>query len=192
MAIDPSAYTFTRITLPGIDSVPRVYDINNRGDIVGETKALDGFLLRNGEVTILDVPGSTRTLAYGVNDRGDVVGTYLDQESSPHGFLYSHGDYTSLDVPGSDYTQLTGINNRGQIVGSASGDETVAGGYVYENGAFNKITVPGNPDAFLIPDGINNQGVIVGSTSNEAFVLDSGELTLVDNPLSNISSTSGT
>ncbi|WP_043341888.1 hypothetical protein [Belnapia moabensis] len=186
MAIDQSAYTFTPVTLPGIDGVPLLQDINNRGDIVGEFDALHGFLLRNGEVTVLDVPGAIRTVAQGINDRGDIVGTYLDPEFILHGFLYRHGDYTLLDIPGADYTDVTGINNRGQVVAfvSAGSTGTEPGGYIYENGAWSKITAPGNPNAYLVPDSINNRGVIVGSSENEGFVLDDGQLTLVDNPLS--------
>ena len=184
MAIDPSAYTITKITQLGTYEPARVTDINNRGDIVGED-GYDGILLRDGVVTDLRVPGSTRTLANAINDKGDIVGTYTDAEVQLHGFLYSQGKYTLLDIPGAGYTDVTGINNRGQIVAFASdGDtETEPGGYIYEKGEWTKIDVPGDPDAFLVPDGVNNRGVIVGSSGNDGFVLDRGELTLVDNPV---------
>ena len=55
-----------------------------------------------------------------INDRGQIVGYYLDNASNPHGFIYFDGTYTSFDVPlpgGSSSSQGWGINNYGQIVG---------------------------------------------------------------------------
>jgi probable HAF family extracellular repeat protein len=185
VAFDPSNYTFTKLTQFGDYDPPTLYDINNKGEIIGET-GVKGILLRNGVVTDVIVPGAVRTIPQGINDKGDIVGTYTDPDFSLHGFLYSQGDYTQLDIPGAGRTDVTGINNRGQIVAFAAdgGTATEPGGYIYEKGEWSKIEVINDPDAFLVPDGINNRGVIVGSTSNEAFVLEGGQLTLVDNPLS--------
>src|SRR5205085_7477310 len=69
--------------------------------------------------TTLDVPGSTLTLAHGINDSGQIVGGY--DHAGPggirHGFLLSGGSYTLFDVPGSTLTNANGINNLGQIAG---------------------------------------------------------------------------
>jgi probable HAF family extracellular repeat protein len=46
-----------------------------------------GFLLDNGTYTTLDVPGSTSTQAWGINDSGEIVGTYADAGGGQHGFL---------------------------------------------------------------------------------------------------------
>ncbi|MBL6458687.1 hypothetical protein JMJ55_25450 [Belnapia sp. T6] len=189
MAIDQSAYTFNPITLPGIGVVPQLADINNHGDIVGhidDASGEHGFLLRGGDVTILDVPGANGTVATSVNDAGDIVGYYLSPDIALHGFLYSHGTFTTLDIPGASSTELTGINDRGQIVGfaSASSADAPSGGFIFDNGAFTRITVPDHPDAFLVPQGINNHGVIVGVSGNEGFVLEGDHLTTLDNPFS--------
>jgi uncharacterized membrane protein len=37
--------------------------------------------------TILDVPGSRDTQAYGINDRGQIVGAFIDAEGRRHGFI---------------------------------------------------------------------------------------------------------
>src|SRR5882724_1776035 len=78
--------------------------------------------------TPIDVPGASATLAYGINNKGQIVGYYsLPGQNAWHGFLYAAGAFTSLDVPFSDATngtQAYGINNKGQIVG----------GYSYANG----------------------------------------------------------
>ncbi|GAA0602465.1 hypothetical protein GCM10009416_45380 [Craurococcus roseus] len=191
MATEEPPYGFSTVTLPGIAAVPQLSDINNKGDIVGfyDANGEHGFLLREGQVTTLDVPGASSTAASGVNDAGDIVGTYLAESGndvSLHGFLYSDGAFTTLDIPGAGDTQLNGINDRGQIVAftPASDPPAPSGGFLYENGVFTRITVPDRPDAFLVPLGINDEGAIVGISGNQGFVLEGGQLTLIDNPFS--------
>jgi hypothetical protein len=46
----------------------------------------NGFLDRDGSFTTLDVPGSTLTYAFGINDAGQIVGFYFDA-SGGHGIL---------------------------------------------------------------------------------------------------------
>jgi probable HAF family extracellular repeat protein len=77
-----------------------------------------GFLYSNGTYTTLRDPlavGPT-TSAYGINDAGQVVGTYFDATSG-HGFIYSNGTYATFDFPGAFDTVLNGINDAGQIAG---------------------------------------------------------------------------
>src|SRR5262249_60421683 len=65
-------------------------------------------------------PLGITTLAFGINDMGQIVGDY--QNASAHGFLLSGGVYTPLDDPSATTgtptgTLARGINNFGQIVG---------------------------------------------------------------------------
>jgi len=55
------------------------------------------------------------TFAFGINNNGQVVGTYNDASGS-HGFIYSDGTYTTLDDPAGTDTQALGINDLGEIV----------------------------------------------------------------------------
>jgi uncharacterized membrane protein len=68
--------------------------------------------------TTIDVPNASRTQALGINDRGQIVGSYRDLRGG-HGFLYAAGVFTPVDVPFSDAidTDATRINNDSQIVG---------------------------------------------------------------------------
>jgi len=76
------------------------------------------FLLADGTLTTLDPPGSTSTQAFGLNNRGQVVGAYLDAAGNTHGFVYRDGRFQSVDDPqGVNNTLINGINPRGQIVG---------------------------------------------------------------------------
>jgi uncharacterized membrane protein len=90
---------FQLIDFPGL-SVPCTSArwINQRGDIVGSFAHVDsveecgpegpadGFLLRDGQYTRIDVPGSTRTRVFAINDAGVMVGRFTDQEGNVHGF----------------------------------------------------------------------------------------------------------
>jgi uncharacterized membrane protein len=69
--------------------------------------------------TTIDVPGSVRTGAAGINDSDQIVGSYSDG-TTDHGFLDTAGSFTTIDVPGASSTSASGINDSGQIVGGYS------------------------------------------------------------------------
>ena len=48
-----------------------------------------GFVWTNGVFTTIDVPGATATTVIGINDPGELVGTYVDAKGNRHGFLLS-------------------------------------------------------------------------------------------------------
>src|SRR6202008_539750 len=70
--------------------------------------------------TTFDDPLNTSgdgTLASGINDKGQIVGTYADA-SGVHGFLLSGGSSPTLNSAlAQQYTIASGINGAGQIVG---------------------------------------------------------------------------
>ena len=72
---------------------------------------------------MIDVPGAAEgtTAAFGINNRGDVVGRYMDERRRPHGFLLRHGRFTTIDAPGSVLTVARGIDDLGRIVGFYAG-----------------------------------------------------------------------
>ena len=46
-----------------------------------------GFLRAGEDYRSIDFPGATRTRAFGINARGDIVGTYIHAAWLVHGFL---------------------------------------------------------------------------------------------------------
>ena len=66
--------------------------------------------------TQIDVPGAVTTGAAGINDAGEIVGSFFSDNE--HGFLYGGGNFTQIDVPGERNTRASDINGAGQIVGS--------------------------------------------------------------------------
>jgi hypothetical protein len=107
-----------------------------------------------GEVTTIDAPGAALTQPLGINDRGDVVGAYVEAVPGPdpyglyeagrlRGFVMRGGRFTPIDFPGAEGTRVSGIN-RGDIVIPADGTvirqpETACG----------RRTAPGRPSTTL-------------------------------------------
>ena len=102
--------------------------INDFGDVAGfyTTAAgnTDGFLLTHHgrHFTDLAFPGASSTMALGVNNRDEVVGTYTDGSGSTatmHGFTWTPwAGFTTVDDPhGVGTTTINGVNDFGQLVG---------------------------------------------------------------------------
>lgn len=133
--------------------------------------------------TIIQYPGSSSTMARGINNSGDIVGTYacslaagctLTGEAGAaglHGFLLQDGVYTRIDVPaqGRTATNARGIGEHGVIVGHY----TVAGvqhGFAYFEGHYvypidvpaELFDNPASPARHTLPVRISPQGDLVG------------------------------
>ncbi len=76
-----------KATVPGMGPV----GISSSGDVVGQYTRSDGknsaFLWSNGKFTTLEVPGAASTLGNGINNRGDMVGFYVDSKNANHGWV---------------------------------------------------------------------------------------------------------
>jgi len=60
----------------------------------------------------------TFTQALGVNDLGEIVGSYVDPITGvQHGYIDNGGIFTSFDPPNSAMTTINGIDDKGDIVG---------------------------------------------------------------------------
>jgi uncharacterized membrane protein len=69
---------------------------------------------------VIDAPDSTSTQALGLNNKGSVVGVYVDNSGNSHGFVYSitQGTFVTVDDPnGIGTTVVNGINDNGVLVG---------------------------------------------------------------------------
>ena len=129
--------------------------------------AVHGFVWRDGDVETVDVPGAAATFLVGINNRGQMVGSYIDAEGAYHGFVRDRrGRVTTLpEAPGAEPTaggtQPTSINERGQIVGLAYDAQGGSRAFRYENGKFS--LVDGTPGAvFTRPLDVDNRGRAVG------------------------------
>jgi uncharacterized membrane protein len=118
--------------------------------------------------TTLDAPSAGTgafegTAPVGINDLGQIVGSYIDAKFTTNGFLLSGGTYTTYDYPGSNQfssTVLNGVNDLGQAVGYST---VLPNTYTFElqNGVYTLLPpLKGMKPAY--PYGINSFGQIVG------------------------------
>jgi probable HAF family extracellular repeat protein len=110
-------------------------DINDRGQIVGFYQdaqgTFHGFLHHAGEFTDLDPPeaaaddrnGFAESAAFGVNNRGQVVGQYVDAEGVLHGYLWERGrGFETIDPPGGAAKSCGEIPGVGRVCGTVAAD----------------------------------------------------------------------
>jgi len=145
----------------------------------------------NAIFTTVDAPGAANgTSASGINDRGQIVGSYSDAAGKNHSFLLDDGTFTTIDFPGAVCTQAIGINDRGQIVGGYAEKSCnpfagmVPHGFLLGDGTFTTIDV-------TRARGINNRGQIVGEAGANCFLLDGGTFTTIAVPGANFTFCSG-
>jgi hypothetical protein len=125
-------HTFRRVLVPGAPRNARgpsltAAAINNHGDVAGFYTAADGATdafvkMAGGRFITLAYPGASMTQAFGLNDSGEVVGTYdiaTGASCKTYGFVWwaGHG-FTVVDDPhGVGATSVTGVNDGGELVG---------------------------------------------------------------------------
>jgi uncharacterized membrane protein len=133
-----------------------------------------GFLDNNGTFTSISVPGASFTSANGINDAGDIVGSFT-VGSQTEGFLYNGSTYTPIVYPGASETFAAGINNLGEIVGyyqmNYSNTAPTIDGFVDNGGTFTSISAGNGIATYAM--GINNAGQVVGYLY-QTFVEDQG------------------
>jgi probable HAF family extracellular repeat protein len=134
--------------------------------------------------TLIDVPGATFTFAQGINDRGEVVGSFDDTGGNHHGFLRSRGQFTIIDAPTASDTTAAGINNLSQIVGSYV-INAQSHGFLLDAGRFTVIEPSGATSSRA--NAINDLGQIVGeyadaSGSRHGFLWTHGQFTSIELP----------
>jgi probable HAF family extracellular repeat protein len=129
------------------------------------------------------------TNAFGINDTGQIVGSYRDPMNVFHGFLLSGGTYTPLTDPlATNSTTAVGINAAGQIVGRYH-NGTGTHGFLYNGGIYSTLDVPSA--TLTAASGINSSGVVVGTYRNASgahgFIYDPSNManpfTTLDAPL---------
>jgi probable HAF family extracellular repeat protein len=92
-------------------------DINNAGQIVGNTRESEAWIWSDSGIVNLSllVPG---VQAFAINNRGDVAGNYGPGDTSA--FIYSNGTFRDIGrVSGLNYATPRAINDEGQVAGTA-------------------------------------------------------------------------
>ena len=163
----------TTIDPPGAGTTV-VTDVDDRGRVVGafidaKQTAIGAFVREpDGRFTTIAHPdaGFYGTVPEGINNEGQIAGTYSDANDRRHGFVLDDGAYTTVDVPDAPgNTSVLDIDDRGRLVG-ASG--LVGYGYLADGrGRLIEIDAP-RVASDTFPAGVNNRGEVVGHADRGA------------------------
>jgi hypothetical protein len=129
----------------------------------------------------LSPPGSTYSFAFGLNNSGVIVGSFVNADSAYEGFAYKNGIYKKIVFPGSlAFTQASGVNDVDTVVGDFVGaDQHTHGFLLTRDGKFTQYDVAGGVSTYVY--GINNAGSLAGFVGNDgadqAFVNVGGTVT---------------
>jgi probable HAF family extracellular repeat protein len=164
---DPKDKKFTTIDDPKGDMGSECINLNSKGMIVGgyfTANSLFGFVYKNG--TFSDIgPTGVVSEAWGINDKGEIVGFVTDSNNVVHGWLWDGKQYTILDYPGANsFTAAWGINNAGLITLQWIDSSGNYEGALYNSKTkkySNPINVPGAAQTYI--HSINSAGDIVFS-----------------------------
>lgn len=115
---------FKMITVRGATSLTATA-INNVGAAAGFYTNAQGATVsfvqfHHGRTFTIAFPGASATQAFGLNDEGEVVGTYTigtGDNAVTHGFTWMNGKFTTVNFPMASSTTINGVNDEGDIVG---------------------------------------------------------------------------
>jgi probable HAF family extracellular repeat protein len=119
------------------------------------------------------------SIAWAINDRGQVVGTSSTPSGGQHAFLLQDGVVTDLGTLGGLFSAARAINNRGQIVGVADDANGDGHAVLWEHGGIVDLGTLGGPSSHA--RAINDRGQIVGDAmtadgSLRAFFWEAGRM----------------
>jgi probable HAF family extracellular repeat protein len=118
------------------------------------------FLWTDGHLTDLGNLGATYSVAYALNNSGQVVGSSGTKEKDEHAFLYSDGQMIDLGTLGGTTSTARSINASGQITGYAYDPDWNFLAFLWENGSMVSLGTLGGD--WSKGNAINDAGQIVG------------------------------
>jgi probable HAF family extracellular repeat protein len=170
---------FTNVDFPGT-TFNQLLGENDQGQAAGYYQDAAGnfhpyiWAQTGGVFEELFIPVAVSAQATSINNKGVIVGFYIDSNGVTHGWQLSAGIFKTLDYPASTFTQALGINTLGEVVGSYNDAAGNMHGFAYVNGTWSSIDDPNGVGITLV-NGVNDNGVIVGfytvsDTVNTGFV----------------------
>jgi hypothetical protein len=182
------------------------FGVNSAGTVVGTDGRGNAFTLIGGVQNNFIPLGGTTASAFGINDKGMIVGQFTNATATPGFVQTAPNTFITINAPsGPDTVNAQGINNHGLIVGFYVGTDGQDHGFMANlanahNGvltgtAIADPTIPpvaGEPGATFVFSqilGINDQGLAVGyygdsTTSQHGFLFNTltGKYTFLDDP----------
>jgi hypothetical protein len=117
-------------------------------------------------ITSFDYPGTGNlTLPQKINERGDIVGEYIDSSGVVRGFVrFSDGSFSAPIVDPNDafgFTEGRGINNPRTVVGDYVASDGTVQSFLLSGDTFTEYGVPGAVQTNLL--GISESGDLTGA-----------------------------
>jgi probable HAF family extracellular repeat protein len=154
-------------SLHGSSGTSAAWAINESNVIVGQSETINGahavrFEL-DGTITDLGTLGGTSSVAYDINDTGEIVGESTNAAGARRAFLIQGGkSMIDLGTLGGAEAYARRINNNGQVVGSAMTVDGAWHAFLWSQGVMTDLGSLGFSSEAL---GINDKGVVVGKSS---------------------------
>lgn len=136
-----------------------LFDVNEQEQAVGGT---GHAFLRSGDVTTdLGTLGGPSSVAYALNELGQVVGSADLPSGSARAFLWQQGVMQDLGTLGGDYSVAYDVNESGQVVGTSSLASGARHAFLWENGVMRDLGTLSRQN-ISAARAINDAGQIVG------------------------------
>ena len=154
--------------------------VNNKGQVSGEItdeefEKVHGFFYSGGKMSDIGTLGGEFSVASGLNDNGQVVGTSVTSREEVRGFLWQNGKMTRIGTLGGPFSTANGINNKGEVVGFSTISSGSVHSFVWKDGNMRDISAqcPGRQNgARIINDNSDIAGIFTeDGQSVHSFVL---------------------
>jgi len=180
-----TAYLWSDGKLRTLKGIQEVFDIDDRGRILGSYGSNRARILDHGKVISPGALGKTPSWPFAMNEAGDIVGTLLENNDAP--FIYSGGKITLLRKRSNG--RALDVNDAGVAVGyfEINQPDYSSHAFIYFAGSAIPLDyVLLSPPGWQLEtaNGINNRGQIVGRGINSegqrhAFRLDPSTSVLI-------------
>jgi hypothetical protein len=174
-------YSVEFLKYPGA-AATRAFAINNQQQIAGGFK-MPGLPARPLEYSKKSFTATTLPSAYngyaqiyGINNPGDRVGEFIDEDGYLMGFLLDrHGKFQTIQYPGAFSTEVFGINDVGDMAGFYQLEEGGPyHGFLIVQKRYVPVDVPGAYETLCYD--INNSGLVSGNWDGDGVSLGHGFL----------------
>ena len=149
------------------------FGINNQGNIVGASQRAGGGEIQatfwQGQMPIdLGLTGAHGSFAFGINERGQIIGSVVDELWRTTAVTWANGQLTSLEDLGSGFASPSGINDEGLIVGMSETKDFASRAVMWDGAHVIDLNSLLTDDqraagwALLSAVDVNDSGIIIG------------------------------